>query len=183
MGWSISVFMKGIHPTTVCLICMAAFAMLCIVPATAANSETASSTITTGPVIFDEQFSTSYLDPAWTFIQRYGRGRYSLTDNPGSFRYYGEGSCTGQALSWWDPTWSHLWPESSYLILTFAGDRWALRTSATYHLHGSSNGNSMGAQDPHLVVAFDEGKGPKIVIQRDVDKWYEYDVLNLSLIH
>lgn len=161
------------------IVFMAAVALLCTGAATAADTRTASTTIATGPVILDEQFSGSALDPAWTFVQVPGRGSYSLTG--GSFRLIGEGFCTGQALSWWDPTWSHGWPEGSYLIRTFAGDRWVLRTSATYHLHGSTNGDSTGAQDPHIVIAFGDGAGPKLDIQRVVDHWYLVNFLGVHL--
>ena len=157
------------------------FALVFSVPAMAGDTGTADTTIATGPVIVDEQFSSSTLQPAWTFFQRSGSGRYSLTDNPGAFRYYGEGSCTGQALSWWEPAWSHDWPQGSYLLRTFAGDRWDLKAAVTYHLHGISNGNWMGAQDPHLAIVFDEGTGPKVDIERVVDYWYRHDVLDIHL--
>ena len=135
-----------------------------------------------GSVIFDEQFSsTTTLDPAWTFTQRSGRGRYSLTDNPGWFRYYGEGYQTWQALTWWDPTLNPPWPESSYLSRPFAGDHWTLRSSAAYHLHGTNNGGSLGAQDANFVIAFGEGKGPLLWISRCVDKANNFDALQIYI--
>ena len=137
----------------------------------------------TGPVIFDEQFSTSTLPPPWTFVQQFsGRGRYSLTDNPGFFRFYGEGSLTSDEWPWY-PGWTDPWPSwtgSDYLFKTFEGDHWVLRSSATFHLRGYAP-QSSGAQWSVLRIGFGEGNGPLFHICRIVDKWYNLNTLGVQL--
>ena len=136
----------------------------------------------TGPVIFDEQFSTSTLPPPWTFVQQFsGRGRYSLTDKPGFFRFYGEGSLTSDEWPWY-PGWTDPWPSwtgSDYLFRTFEGDHWVLRSSATFHLRGYAP-QSSGAQWSVLRIGFGEGNGPLFHICRIVDKWYNLNTLGVQ---
>ncbi len=122
---------------------------------------------------FSEDFSAPSLDSSWQVNP--GIGRYSLTDNSGHLRYYldGDRAYSGSALgvvSNWSP--------SLTLIRPFSGDNWVLRTKAHYNIKWYMT----GAQYQVMYIAFGEGNGNYLRINRGTDQWYNANVLDAQLV-
>ena len=122
---------------------------------------------------FKEDFSATTLDSSWQVIS--GRGSYSLTDNPGHLRYSlgGPQAYSGSSLgivSTWSP--------SLTLIRPFGGDNWLLKTKVTYNIKWQGT----GAQYQVMYIAFGEGNGNYLRINRGTDQWYNANVLTAELV-
>jgi hypothetical protein len=120
-----------------------------------------------------EDFSATALDSPWQVVS--GRGSHSLTDNPGHLRYSlgGPQAYSGSSLgivSNWSPSLS--------LIRPFGGDNWVLKTKATYNIKWQGT----GAQYQVLYIAFGEGNGNYLRINRGTDQWYNANVLTAELV-
>jgi hypothetical protein len=78
-------------------------------------------------LIFDDQFTSPTLDHDWVISP--GRGKYSLTDNPGYLRYIIDAYHTARIAGSGKNYAKSLW-----LVRTFSGDRWILTTAITYNM-------------------------------------------------
>jgi hypothetical protein len=135
--------------------------------------------------IFQDNFNSPVLNPAWQTLG--GQGAYSVGGN--DLRYYAQGPQSSPAG--WSTT-------SLALALPFQGTNWVLDTEVTYSLDwclgGSYTGPSVpnqgcssGAQRPQVMVAFDPvtsldrsalGGLNYADFDRGTDAWYGADSLS-----
>lgn len=78
-------------------------------------------------VIFDDQFENQKLGSDWVINS--GRGNYSLTDKLGYLRYIIDANHTARIAGSGQNYAKSLW-----LVRSFSGDRWILKTAITYNM-------------------------------------------------
>jgi len=128
------------------------------------------------PTYFQEDFSTSVLDPSWQIMS--GLGSYSLTDNPGHLRYYLQGPMAHDR-GWTGTGCSGGWCPSLTLLRPFDGDNWILRTKVTYNIRWYMT----GAQYQVFWIALGEGVNNYLQIVRGTDQWYGTNILGAQLVN
>ncbi|MBU1744006.1 MAG: hypothetical protein KJ649_03795, partial [Proteobacteria bacterium] len=135
-------------------------------------NDSCSANVQTSSTGFQEDFSATVLDPLWQVVT--GRGRYSLSDNPGHLRYYLEGP---QAYSGSSLGVVSTWSPSLTLIRPFDGDNWVFKTKANYNIRWQGT----GAQYNNIYIAFGEGGNNYLRISRGTDQWYGANILAADL--
>ena len=94
------------------------------------------------PVIFDDEFEAPRLGANWTVSP--GRGRYSLAEKPGCLRYVIDADHTARLAGSGQNYVKAIW-----LVRSFSGQRWILKTNVTYRLRQGPPTNN---RNMHFVV-------------------------------
>jgi hypothetical protein len=114
---------------------------------------------------WSDEFSSSALDPSWNVWQYTGQRKngqstgmdhYSLTDNPGSLRYYVDPMVSPAHWHNYEPYYSgYYWYDPSLeLSRELAGTQWTLDLKVTWYVEPTAN-----AANHLLILHFDSASG------------------------